>query len=184
MLKLLSGLWAALVLAGPAWGGPLDKMIDSSPDFEYQDDTKPWQEQKSALPAYPREGDWLELELGGDTGGFRYFLDPGSLSVGDDGVVRYAALITSESGVRNALYEGLRCSDRQYKTYAFGSDNRWQPMYRPAWKAVELAEQGPYRFRRVLQASYLCDTYRRTLPKEAILSRLRGLDSNDSPGLY
>lgn len=182
MLKL-PGLVAALLLAGPAWADKIDRIIDPAGHFEYQDDSKPWQELKAVLPAFPAEGDWVELDLGGDAGGYRYYLDPSELDVGNDGVVRYAAAMSSEDGVRNVFYEGLRCSDRKYKIYAYGGEHRWQPMERPAWKAVELVEQGPYRFRRVLHTHYLCDAYWHVLPRNEILSRIRGRASDQGPGL-
>lgn len=49
-------------------------------------------------------------------------IDPDSLSVGPDGVVRYVFVARSGSGAVNALYEGVRCKTAEMKVYA-----RWDP---------------------------------------------------------
>ncbi|NIC40270.1 CNP1-like family protein [Aquabacterium sp. A08] len=52
----------------------------------------------------------------------RYGIDPNTLSIGPDAVVRYVMVASSPSGAVNALYEGLRCATAEVKTYA-----RWAP---------------------------------------------------------
>ena len=52
----------------------------------------------------------------------RYGVDPASVSVGADGVIRYVMVARSDSGALNAWYEGLRCASAEVKTYA-----RWRP---------------------------------------------------------
>ena len=64
-----------------------------------------------------------------------YGIDPATLSIGKDGVVRYVLVASSSTGARNVLYEGLRCSSGEFKTYA-----RYLP--EGSWAQVEKAEWG------------------------------------------
>lgn len=49
-------------------------------------------------------------------------VDPASVTLGPDGVIRYVIVAQSASGALNAWYEGLRCTTAQVKTYA-----HWNP---------------------------------------------------------
>ena len=61
-------------------------------------------------------------------------LDPDSIAVGTDGVVRYVVVMTSQSGNFNALYEGIRCTTREVKTYArTDSKGAWILNSKPVW---------------------------------------------------
>jgi hypothetical protein len=50
---------------------------------------------------------------------FRYYVDWGSVSAGDDRIVRYALVARSAAGVENITFEGLRCQG-EYRVYAVG----------------------------------------------------------------
>jgi hypothetical protein len=80
-------------------------------------------------------------------------VDPESLSVGTDGIIRYVVVAVSQSGNVNAMYEGLRCLQGEVKTYArFGSDDKWAAVEGAQWlplngnqrsmHALALARQG------------------------------------------
>jgi hypothetical protein len=66
---------------------------------------------------------------------FRYYLDPGSISVGTDRIVRYVLVARSPSGVENVTFEGMRCPN-EYRVYAVGRpDGTWGG--RPAgWRPI------------------------------------------------
>jgi CNP1-like family len=83
----------------------------------------------------------------------RWGVDPASLAITPDGIVRYVAVAQSPSGVMNAMYEGIRCATGEYKTYArFNRDSGWSAVGSPNWKsmveiqpsrhALALAKQG------------------------------------------
>ena len=57
-------------------------------------------------------------------------IDPTTLSIGRDGVVRYVFLATSDSGAVNASYEGIRCDGAEFRRYARWQpeSSRWQPL--------------------------------------------------------
>ncbi len=64
-------------------------------------------------------------------------VDPESLSVGADGVVRYVIVMRNATGSTNAVYEGIRCFSDEVKTYARqGSSGQWSMVQNPAWKSV------------------------------------------------
>jgi len=78
---------------------------------------------------------------------YRYFLDTKSLTFGEDGVVRYTAVIESRSGARNVIYEGIRCRTDEVKLYAYAAGNgafreprisEWQPLKREGIKGYQL----------------------------------------------
>ncbi len=67
----------------------------------------------------------------------RYAIDPASLAVDDDVVVRYALLVTSPSGARNVTYEAIQCNLGARRLIAVGQpDGRWVRVRAPAWEPV------------------------------------------------
>lgn len=64
----------------------------------------------------------------------RYGIDPATLVIGKDGVVRYVLVITNESGTVTALYEGIRCSTAEFKIYARSNDAQWSQVKDAAWQ--------------------------------------------------
>lgn len=82
----------------------------------------------------------------------RYGVDPGTIAVTDDGIVRYVAVAANRSADSvNAFYEGIRCSTDEMKTYARWTGTRWEVVVKPEWQrfrdmrssyARQLAAQG------------------------------------------
>jgi len=67
----------------------------------------------------------------------RIGVDPQSLRVTQDGVVRYVVVATSPGGSVNASYEGIRCVTGEVKVYArYSSDGSWRPVTNPDWKPL------------------------------------------------
>lgn len=63
-------------------------------------------------------------------------IDPATLSIGADGVVRYVVAARNDTAA-NIFYEGIRCSSAEYRAYARHSqdggwhvqpDSSWQPL--------------------------------------------------------
>lgn len=85
-------------------------------------------------------------------------LDPTGVTIVGDGLVRYVVVARSPSGVFNALYEVINCSNGEVKTYArivskeaeaagkawvVVADPKWISMYdAPSKHALALAKQG------------------------------------------
>jgi CNP1-like family len=130
-----------------------------------------WKEEASGLPAYPENDRLLEVPASVPGYDFRVFIDPDSLSVGGDGVVRYTLVIVSSSGVRNISYEGLHCGSHEYRRYAYGSEDKWFPIEAAPWQKV--SDTGMDHYRYVLYWNYLCSPMRTNLDASAMLRRLR-----------
>jgi hypothetical protein len=130
-----------------------------------------WREQQTELPAYPEQGRLLEVTVATGNYPYRVQIDPETLSIGNDRVVRYAAVITSAAGASNVSYEGLRCSTREYRRYAYGANGSWQALDEAPWERIMESGMGHYRYE--LYRDYLCDTTSSTLKRDEILRRLR-----------
>jgi CNP1-like family len=67
-----------------------------------------------------------------------YGVDPASIQISKkDGIVRYVMVATSTSGARNVMYEGLRCSTGEFKTYSrYLPEGEWKPVTGAQWKSV------------------------------------------------
>ena len=65
-------------------------------------------------------------------------VDPETIVVGGDGVVRYVIVITNSTGSTNAVYEGIRCITDEVKTYArLNSSGAWVAQAKTDWKPVD-----------------------------------------------
>jgi hypothetical protein len=110
-----------------------------------------WQEGEAAPPPYPAQARLVEFSVP-ESGGFRFFIDAGSLAVGDDGIVRYVLVARSPSGTDNVTFEGLRCATGEYRIYAVGHPDRTWSDRPGSWQSVSPA--GPWRL--ALRRDYFC----------------------------
>lgn len=67
-----------------------------------------------------------------------YGVDPASFSISKtDGIVRYVVVATTPAGAKNVMYEGLRCSTGEVRTYARAKpDGSWVQVANSEWKSV------------------------------------------------
>ena len=65
-------------------------------------------------------------------------VDPASVSISkNDSVVRYVMVASNASGAKNAMYEGLRCSTGEVRTYARAKpDGTWAVVEKSQWKSM------------------------------------------------
>jgi hypothetical protein len=64
-------------------------------------------------------------------------IDPATIAVGGDGVVRYVVVMKNASGSVNAAYEGIRCLTDEVKTYArWSTSSAWSPATEPQWRDI------------------------------------------------
>ena len=135
---------------------------------------EPWVEGEFEFPPYPDSDDDL-LPVPGQSASSRLevFLDPDSITIGADGVSRYTVVLSSRSGARNVIYEGLRCSEVTHRVYAYGDgrggfgklqEERWQKL---------TPQSGTYGYRYVLARSIICDQFNRARPPKEVDARLR-----------
>jgi hypothetical protein len=83
----------------------------------------------------------------------KFGIDPATLAVTADGIVRYVMVAVSPSGSVNAFYEGIRCATGEVKSYArANASGAWTLVKEPKWRrlndkqpskhALALARQG------------------------------------------
>jgi hypothetical protein len=96
------------------------------PDMEEEEGKgKPWVELEVKLPLFPKPENLLQFDPSAASSN-HFYIDPGSISIGSDGAVRYTLVVRSSSGAENVSYEGIRCETREQKYYAFGGrDGTW-----------------------------------------------------------
>ena len=94
-----------------------------------------WTEAEAPPPPALRTQGLIPLEITGSS--LRFGVDPGSIVVGTDGVVRYVVVATSPSGTVNGIYEGIRCSSGEVKVYArHNPDSGWVQATNSDWKPL------------------------------------------------
>src|SRR3569832_466688 len=111
----------------------------SAPDFLPGTMGKPtqdsdWKEIEVPPPPALRTSGLVEIDVGGGSQ-FRFGVDPQSVAIGKDKVVRLVVVATSSSGAVNAIYEGLRCDRGEYRVYARSSGQGWRPV-ETEWKSL------------------------------------------------
>ena len=123
-------------------------------DADFDADRKPWKELEARIPSYPRTEDLVAFDTGGASA-YSFYVDARSLSVGEDGVVRYTLVIKAAGGATNVTYEGIRCELRQQKYYAVGrADGSWVRARNPQWRRIE--SQDVNRHHSVLHSDFFC----------------------------
>lgn len=87
-------------------------------------------------PVYHKDG-LITLDMP-STGTLKYGVDPETLSIGSDDVVRYVIVAYNPIGSVNAIYEGLRCETGEVKVYARSSEmGYWTLVQKPVWRLVD-----------------------------------------------
>ena len=114
---------------------------------------KPPDEEVVKLPPFPHPSDLVRFDTG-PTSSFDFFIDPKSLSVDKDQVIRFT-VVAKSAGATNIAYEGLRCQGRERKVYAYGRpDGMWREASHPDWVRISAAPGEQYRF--MLYQQYFC----------------------------
>jgi hypothetical protein len=95
-----------------------------------------WTEEEAPPPpAFSWDGS-VELEMPSYVT-VQVAIDPRTIRIGNDSIVRYVAVMRNRSGTVNAFYEGLRCTTDEVKTYArAGSSGTWSLVNKPEWQDV------------------------------------------------
>ncbi len=67
----------------------------------------------------------------------RWGIDPTSIQISNDGLVRYVVVARSQSGVINAFYETINCNKAEFKIHARNSGKGgWALVERPDWRSL------------------------------------------------
>lgn len=151
MLRAFTRLALLCMISAPAYAG--------WGDFEYDFDAenKPWKEIEAQLPAYPKLEEALPFFVSSASDN-EFFIDPKSVSVGEDDTVRYTLIVKSVAGVLNVSFEGIRCGTREKKLYAFGRrEGTWSRNRYAKWDAVTYKDVN--RQHHVLFDDFFCPGY-------------------------
>lgn len=123
-------------------------------DREEEDGPRAWVELDVKLPPFPKTENLIPFDVSAASSN-RFYIDPQSIAIGSDGVVRYTLVIKGSGGGENISYEGIRCEMQQQKYYAFGRrDGTWSNARSSEWRRVEYKDVN--RQHGVLFADYLC----------------------------
>ena len=127
VLALAAGMVAASAAElGAPPGTPDNSLIPDGPE---------WNEVEAPPPPPLRTTGLVPIDVAGTT--LRFGVDPASISVGQDGVVRYVVVASSSSGAVNGIYEGIRCGTGQVKVYArHNPGSGWVPAKGSEWQDV------------------------------------------------
>jgi len=161
--------------------GPYRGTDDPGVDYEFDDSlVEQWKEGQVEVPPLSEAG-LKPLRIDHGPPGVRFLLDMDTLTVhAEDRVVRYWLVMESGGRYTNVLYEGIRCTDSTYKTYAYASPRRLSLVKHakdPEWESVR--GLGGADFRYELVTDFFCtDVSPRTL--EGIAASVAGyVNTND-----
>jgi hypothetical protein len=154
-IALFAASAAALaVLAGCGSSKPTNK--DDSAFVYLMDRTPNWVENKvDTLPPLPQDANLLGITVSENTP-LSFFIDKNSLSVGNDGVIRYTIVVKSPAGARNVNYEGIRCDNYNWRLYASINEDQtgWDRAVENDFRRIENGELNSYHA--TLYQDYFC----------------------------
>jgi hypothetical protein len=107
--------------------------------FKNADDADPQKlpEDVVTMPAAPKSENLVEFDVSAATTN-HFFVDAATLSVGNDGVVRYVLVVKAPGGATNITFEGMRCTSGEYRIYATGrGDGGWSKSRNDSWRPIE-----------------------------------------------
>lgn len=111
-----------------------------------------WREVAPAPPPLRTEG-LIRIDM--PQSSLRFGVDPASVSLGSDGVVRYVVVASSNTGAVNAFYEGIRCSTAEVRLYArHNPDSGWVLLSDGEWRSLH--QSLPSRHSLVLARTGVC----------------------------
>jgi hypothetical protein len=124
----------ALVAAVGAWAQQAPDFLPGQMGKPTQADPADWKEADVPPPPALRTDGLIAIDTGATA--LRFGIDPASVGVGKDRVVRYVIVAKSASGALNAMYEGLHCERDEYRIYARyvpgegwrTADGDWKPL--------------------------------------------------------
>lgn len=176
-LATLAAVLSALFLNACSQPGEVVEACHDTPNREsnctqYHSNWEPeWKEDKSALPALPREEDLVPIDAPNGAPGYSYAVDRATLEEGDDGVMRYTVMVKSGSGAVNVFREGIRCLTGEVRTYAYagGGNDAFRPL---GGDWGPLSARGTRGYQDYLYEAIMCDRHGYAWSKERVLESL------------
>ena len=86
----------------------------------------------------------------------KWGVDPATVKMTSDGIIRYVIVAQSSSGVVNAMYEGIRCNKAEFRRYArHNPGSGWVKVTDSEW--TPLRKTGASRHPETLAKGGMCD---------------------------
>lgn len=138
----------------------------------FEEEVKPeWRERELVLPAWPVMADLIPVEVSA-AATTSFFVDGKSLSLADDGIVRYTLVARAAGGAENVSYEGIRCETAERKLYAIGrGKGEWTLPRSDAW--LRIVDNAFNRQHAVLAKDFFCPPGSILPTRDEILQSLR-----------
>jgi CNP1-like family len=115
---------ALLLFAGT---GAFAQLVPQDPD---------WQELDIPPPSFSKDG-LIAVDMPAYVT-LKFGIDPATLSVSSDLIVRYVMVAVSPTGAVNAMFEGLRCNRSEFKTYArWSASGKWLVVKEAQWRPLD-----------------------------------------------
>jgi len=148
--KIRVARWCA-----PALLGLLALTLTSRIQAQIAPDDPDWKESEAPpAPAFSTDK-LLPLDMPSYVS-VKFGIDPATLSIASDGIVRYVVVTHNNSGSVNAMFEGIRCATGEVKTYARANDaGVWTPVAEPKWR--DLTDNLPSKHAWVFARQAACD---------------------------
>lgn len=167
------GLALAGIAAAQNTNDPLLRSNTGKSDWEERQEELLRKENAATvkLPAYPKaRGEGLIAFRVDGGSNFRFYIDPASVQVGEDRVVRYTLVAISPNGYENVTYEGIHCKSGEFRVYARGHEGRWSEERGGQWRPIE--PRSIQRWHNELRRRYFCVHY-----AAAVLDTAEALDA-------
>jgi hypothetical protein len=138
----------------------------------FEEEVKPdWKERELVLPPWPDAANLIPVDVSAAATTL-FFVDGKSLSLADDGIVRYILVARAAGGAENVSYEGIRCETAERKLYAIGrGKGEWVLPRSDAWQRI--VDNALNRQHAVLAKDYFCPPGSILPTRDEILQSLR-----------
>lgn len=102
----------------------------------------------------------------------KFGIDPDTLVITPDGVVRYVMAALGPTGAQNVFYEGIRCNTGEYRVYArHNPESGWSTVADSEWRSIKGSAATRHALSFALSA--VCTGAAPTSPVSAIVHALR-----------
>lgn len=138
----------------------------------FEEEAKPaWKESEPELPAFPERSHLIPLDMGTESSSLSY-IDEKSLTLAEDGIVRFTLVVRSAGGAQNVSFEGVRCETGERKLYAIGrNDREWIKPRSDEWRRI--SDNGFNRQYALLSKDFFCPTGSIRPDRDGIVRSLR-----------
>lgn len=134
---LISAAAVAALFVGASNAADRPGRGDQTPIPAPDEDEKPAAEAQVPPPPYPRNSDLAEFKLRNPTSN-RFLVDTSSITVGKDAIIRFVLVIRTSGDETSVRFSGVRCSDREWKDYAFAdADKKWKVDPNAQWRPIQ-----------------------------------------------